>query len=284
MKRFYCLLILIALALFIPSALAFSIPSVPDGWSVIIICRQPDLPSSDALSERPACDLDCILCGDNEDCPSCPLCGPCFYTAIPPTAPTEKPKSAATVQPTSAPDTACNRTTVPVFRPSGTKQPTATAAVQRSPAPTARADAIPSAKPTASTGNYTTLSSSAQEQKLLNLVNQDRAANGLPALTLDPELSSLARMKACDMNQNNYFAHESPTYGSAADMLTRFGYNYNGVGENIAHHATVEKAEAAFLSSEGHRRNIMGSQWDRVGIGVCTDENGYVYVTELFAR
>ena len=116
------------------------------------------------------------------------------------------------------------------------------------------------------------------------MVNQDRAANGLAPLTLDPELSQLARMKSCDMNQNGYFAHESPTYGNAAQMLTSYGYTFSGVGENIAHHATVEKAEAAFLSSDGHRQNIMGSQWDRVGIGVCVDSSGYVYVTELFAR
>ena len=118
----------------------------------------------------------------------------------------------------------------------------------------------------------------------MNLLNQDRAANGLPALPLDAELSRLARIKACDMRDKGYFAHESPTYGNAAAMLTHFGYAYRGVGENIAHHATVEKAEAAFLSSPGHRTNLMGSQWQRVGIGVCFDKNGFVYVTQLFVR
>lgn len=123
-----------------------------------------------------------------------------------------------------------------------------------------------------------------QEQKLWNLLNQDRAKNGLPALTLDSRLSEIARIKSCDMNENHYFAHTSPTYGSAAQMLTRFGYAYKGVGENIAHHATVEKAEAAFMSSTGHRTNILGSQWTKVGIGVCFDSQGFVYVTQLFAR
>lgn len=115
-------------------------------------------------------------------------------------------------------------------------------------------------------------------------MNQDRQRNGLPALALDPELSRLARLKSEDMRDNRYFAHTSPTYGSAADMLRRFGYSFNSVGENIAHHATVEKSQAAFMSSTGHRRNILGSQWSKCGIGVAYDANGFVYVTQLFVR
>jgi len=142
----------------------------------------------------------------------------------------------------------------------------------------------PAATLPASTGDYTTLSVAAQEQKLLNLLNQDRAAYGLPALTLDSELSRIARMKSQDMNHNHYFAHTSPTYGNAAAMLKLFGYAYNGVGENIAHHANVEKAQAAFMSSSGHRQNILGSQWTKVGIGICIDQNGFIYATQLFVR
>ena len=123
-----------------------------------------------------------------------------------------------------------------------------------------------------------------QEQKLWNLLNQDRAAHGLAALPLDRALSGLARLKSRDMNDLRYFAHTSPTYGSAAQMLQQFGYAYRGVGENIAHHANVEKAEAAFMSSAGHRANILGSQWAKAGIGVWADGNGFVYVTELFVR
>ncbi len=132
--------------------------------------------------------------------------------------------------------------------------------------------------------DYTTESVSAQEQKALNLLNADRTANGLPALTLDAELSRLARLKSTDMRDNGYFAHESPTYGRAAEMLRRFGYAFNAVGENIAHHATVEKSEAAFMSSDGHRRNILSGSWTKVGIGIALDRNGFVYLTQLFVR
>ena len=116
------------------------------------------------------------------------------------------------------------------------------------------------------------------------MLNQDRIANGLAALTLDPVLCEIARAKSRDMNDKNYFSHTSPTYGTPSEMLEHFGYSFSSVGENIAHHATIEKAQAAFMSSTGHRRNILGSQWSKVGIGVWKDSQGFVYVTQLFVR
>ena len=133
-------------------------------------------------------------------------------------------------------------------------------------------------------GHYTTASLSAQERSAGNLLNSDRAAYGLAPLTLDPELCRIARIKSEDMRDNNYFAHESPTYGKVSAMLRHFGYAFSGAGENIAHHATVDKAQAAFMSSDGHRRNVLSSAWTKAGVGVCTDRNGFVYVTQIFAR
>lgn len=138
---------------------------------------------------------------------------------------------------------------------------------------------------TASTADdYTTHSLTAQEEKLLNFVNSDRVSRGLAPLVHDPALSRVARIKAEDMYRGNYFAHESPTYGSMRQMLTRFGVSFRGAGENIARHATVEKAQAALLSSEGHRRNILSPNWERLGVGVCLDANGFVYAVQVFAR
>ena len=132
--------------------------------------------------------------------------------------------------------------------------------------------------------DYNTNSVSVQEQIAYNLLNQDRNANGLGSLTLDPVLCELARIKSNDMRDNHYFAHESPTYGNVSAMLKTFGYSFSAAGENIAHHATVEKAQAAFMSSTGHRKNILSTSWTKVGIGVSYDAQGYVYVTQIFVR
>ena len=132
--------------------------------------------------------------------------------------------------------------------------------------------------------HYTTASPSALEQTAQNLLNSDRARYGLAPLALDPELSRIARIKCEDMRDNRYFAHVSPTYGDVRQMLRTFGYSYAGAGENIAHHATVEKAQAAFLSSVGHRRNIMSKAYTKVGIGVAFDAKGFIYLTQIFCR
>ena len=200
------------------------------------------------------CPLDCARCRNERDCFACPYCAVLFQTARPEA--TAKPVPTVAVKPT--------------------------ATVKPSPAPQVSTPNVPNSSP--STGDYTTLSATVQEQKMLNLLNQDRARNGLSALPLDSQLSAIARAKSQEMMEKGYFSHESPTWGKAASMLTAFGYAYNGVGENIAHHATVEKAEAAFLSSSAHRIIMMGSQWKKVGIGIAMDKNGYVYVTELFVR
>lgn len=250
MKRYTCLALVLFLSLFACIALADGTPTSQFGFH--------GWPYRQTPACQRTCSFGCNQCTADRDCLSCGYCQSVTATARPTATParTAVPTPAATARP---------QTPAPTKAP--TPRPTATA----SPRPTSTAD-------------YTTDSSTAQEQKALNLLNQDRAANGLPALTLDSELSRIARIKSCDMRDTHYFSHTSPTYGNTAAMLTSFGYSFNGVGENIAHHATVDKAQAAFMSSTGHRTNILGSQWTKVGIGVCQDSNGFVYVTQLFVR
>lgn len=133
-------------------------------------------------------------------------------------------------------------------------------------------------------GHYIPGSLTSQEQRLAESVNQERISQGISPLPVDRELSALARDKSRDMIDNRYFAHESPKLGKAAQMLKDAGYEFTSVGENIARNGSVEKAHAALMSSSGHRQNILGSQWTRMGIGIVNDANGFPYVTQLFAR
>lgn len=211
----------------------------------------------------------------SERCPAthCPSATP-----APTEAPTPEPTATPTTEPTATPTPRPTATPIP--------EPTATPIPEPTATPTPRPTATPSPTevPAFTDEDYTTGSITAQEENAFLLLNQDRAANGRSALELDPALCDLARLKSRDMFLNNYFSHTSPTYGSAAQMLSAYGYAFTSVGENIAHHATVEKAQAAFMSSSGHRRNILGSQWTKVGIGVWEDSQGFVYVTQLFVR
>lgn len=217
---------------------------------------------------------------ENGQKPGCvPTSAPSAPTQAPNDSATDCPAATATAAPTAVPTAAptASPTAKPTTAP--TAKPTATPTAKPTAAPTAEATQAPSMDE-----DYTTDSLTVQEQKAVSLLNADRKSNGLSALTVDPELSRIARLKSEDMRDQGYFAHTSPTYGSASAMLTSFGYSFSAVGENIAHHATVEKSQAAFMSSDGHRKNILGASWTKVGVGVCLDRNGFVYVTQLFVR
>lgn len=126
---------------------------------------------------------------------------------------------------------------------------------------------------------------SSLEYAMLRLVNEDRARYGKSQLVLDPELSRIARIKAQDMLSNGYFAHVSPTYGNIRQMLSSFGVPYKAASENIARSRSIYHAEAAFLSSStGHRQTLLSSAWTKVGIGIAVTPQGFVYVSQVFAR
>lgn len=112
----------------------------------------------------------------------------------------------------------------------------------------------------------TTLTDS--EQKMVNLVNQARSQNNLPPLTVDMQLANVARTKAQDMIDNNYFSHNSPKYGSPFDMMKSFGIKFVQAGENIAGNQSVENAENALMNSPGHRQNILNPNYTHIGIGI----------------
>ncbi len=115
---------------------------------------------------------------------------------------------------------------------------------------------------------------SEDEQKLLELVNKARADKGLDALVTDEKLMKVARTKAKDMVDNNYFSHQSPTYGSPFDMMRQFDNVFKSAGENIAGNKTIEGAFKAWMSSESHKKNILNSAFKVTGIGV---ENSSTY-------
>lgn len=125
---------------------------------------------------------------------------------------------------------------------------------------------------------------SQDEKLLLELINKERANNNLSPLQADAELMKVARLKASDMTQNNYFSHYSPTYGSPFDMMRQFGVTFKSAAENIAGNSTVQGAVTSWMNSEGHRTNILNSNYDNTGIGMSkSTKYGYVFV-QMFIR
>lgn len=124
---------------------------------------------------------------------------------------------------------------------------------------------------------------SSYQQQVLDLVNAERAKRGISALTLDSSLSSVATKKSQDMVNKNYFDHTSPTYGSPFDMMKQFGISYRTAGENIAKgQKTPQEVVAAWMNSEGHRKNILNPNFTNLGVGIAKDSNKTTYWTQMF--
>lgn len=121
----------------------------------------------------------------------------------------------------------------------------------------------------------------AEERRILELCNAERAKVGAPALKANNDLTKLARMKSKDMIDKDYFAHQSPTYGSPFDMMRNHGISYMYAGENLAQNTTADKAFQAWMNSEGHKKNIMNPQFTELGVGIASMDGSNMY-TQMF--
>ena len=135
------------------------------------------------------------------------------------------------------------------------------------------------------TSGTQTSSMNSDEKEVFDLINKQRTNNGLPALKNDSEVQRIARIKAQDMVDNNYFSHNSPTYGSPFDMLKSFKVSYKTAGENIAANSSNSSAVTAWMNSSGHKANILNSSFNYTGIGVVSSPRyGKMYVQMFIGK
>ncbi|GEN55231.1 hypothetical protein HFA01_34930 [Halobacillus faecis] len=121
------------------------------------------------------------------------------------------------------------------------------------------------------------------ESQVIDLTNQERAKNGLPALKANWQLSRVARYKSRDMANKNYFSHTSPTYGSPFDMMRDFNISYNRAAENIAAgQRTPQEVVNGWMNSPGHRKNILDPNLRQIGVGYAEGGSYGHYWTQMF--
>ncbi len=129
----------------------------------------------------------------------------------------------------------------------------------------------------------------AMAQDFLQRVNAVRASGCLcgttrmpavPALRLHPQLSSAAQAHSEDQARHGKMQHLGSDGSRVSDRVTRAGFTWRAVGENVAwNYRSVDAAMRAWLESEGHCKNIMGAQFQFLGVG----ERSF-YWTQVFAR
>ncbi len=102
----------------------------------------------------------------------------------------------------------------------------------------------------------------------IRLVNIQRARHGLAPLTADPRLTAAAQFHASYMAKNNCLDHTCRGGPTFIERIGKAGYPYRRAAENIAAGmASPAEVVDAWMSSKGHRANILNPDVDEAGVG-----------------
>ncbi|MBU6430460.1 MAG: hypothetical protein KGR26_15695, partial [Cyanobacteria bacterium REEB65] len=128
-----------------------------------------------------------------------------------------------------------------------------------------------------------------QEAVVLMLTNQARAQAGVPPLSLEAALTTIAEGRSQDMGTRQYFSHVNPDGQTVFDLLTAAGIAFTTAGENIAMNSapasqTAQTAFTGWMSDSGHKGNILNAGYGHLGIGVYQTAGGVSYLTQDFTN
>lgn len=184
-------------------------------------------------------------------------------TFVPPTA-TRMPSQTATSAPTAA-----------IAPPTATQAPSQTATK------------VVATSTTVSSGSGCEVAGNGSfESQVVALINQERSANGLPALKANSKLTGAARGHSQDMACNGFFNHVSPSSGDPSDRIWDAGYSFSWMGENIAAgYGSAAETVEGWMNSPGHRANILSANFTEIGIGYAYLAGSPFgsYITAVFA-
>lgn len=117
--------------------------------------------------------------------------------------------------------------------------------------------------------------------QVIDLVNKERAKEGLPALQYDANIAKAALVRAKETEVS--FSHTRPNGSSFSTALKEAGVSYRGAGENIAWgQKSPEEVMKGWMNSPGHRANIMNKNFTKIGVGYYQNSKGVNYWTQLF--
>lgn len=142
---------------------------------------------------------------------------------------------------------------------------------------------------TAALGNFGDVAA-----EVLKIANQARARGqrcgskafpAVPPLTLSPQLSDAAHEHSRDLARHNMLSHEGSDGSTVAERVTRTGYGWLTVGENVAAGpTTAQSVMEGWLASPGHCENLMSPRFTEMGLGYVVDAKSRsgVYWAQVF--
>ncbi|MFJ6934346.1 CAP domain-containing protein [Streptomyces sp. NPDC101132] len=142
---------------------------------------------------------------------------------------------------------------------------------------TAAAGASDAAAPAAPAATKT----STTTERVVALVNKERAKAGCRAVKINAKLTKAARNHSKDMAAHRTMSHTGSDGSNPGDRITRTGYRWRTYGENVAYgYSTPSKVMAAWMRSPGHKANILNCAFKEIGVGVAQPDP---YWTQVFA-
>ncbi|MDX6311098.1 MAG: hypothetical protein QOF44_562 [Streptomyces sp.] len=141
-----------------------------------------------------------------------------------------------------------------------TPKPTATPTLKSTPTPTPKSTPKSTATPSQNPSSATA--------RVVALVNSERSKVGCSALAVNAKLTTAAQSHSTDMADSQTMSHNGSDGSSPGTRITRAGYTWSTYGENVAYgYATPESVMAGWMSSPGHKANILNCAFKEIGVG-----------------
>ena len=118
-----------------------------------------------------------------------------------------------------------------------------------------------------------------QKDELYALLLTERSNQNLAPLELSEKLSVIALNYAYTMYQDGFWCHKNPKNGElVGDRLSKQGFPYIDIGENLALSSSVRSGHISLMNSESHKNTILDNEFKRVGIGIVSGPLGLIIV------
>ena len=118
-----------------------------------------------------------------------------------------------------------------------------------------------------------------QKDELYALLLTERSKQNLAPLELSEKLSDIALNYAYAMYQDGFWCHKNPKNGElVGDRLSKQGFPYIDIGENLALSSSVRSGHISLMNSESHKNTILDNEFKRVGIGIVSGPLGLIIV------
>ena len=116
---------------------------------------------------------------------------------------------------------------------------------------------------------------SSEQRRIADLINQSRRANGRAGAALQRQLTDKAQAWAEHLAQQGYLSHSNLTAGAPA--------GWRSLAENVGTGSSISGIHQTFMSSSGHRSNILGN-FNHIGTGYAVGHGRLWVVQEFMLR